>query len=253
VEDVQRRIDALTSPIRREILWQVWGNELAAGEIAASFALSAPTISSHLRVLKEAGLVTARAQGTFRYYRANHDALRELQPLLATPGDRWEPADALPEIAGTSVSRRTAVVVRADVPASVEDTFRGLTDASLFSRWLGVPVAITNGVLAAEMEWGTNVRGRYVHLIGPHFIHFAWDAADDRTPAPGSELPAYVHLAAGGRRSCTVEVAQLVDDDEQAAFMDVAWGVVLGRLREGIARALRGEGGRRARRPKRSS
>ena len=38
-------LDAVSSPIRREILWLVWDDELAAGEIAAAFEVTAPTLS----------------------------------------------------------------------------------------------------------------------------------------------------------------------------------------------------------------
>jgi DNA-binding transcriptional ArsR family regulator len=254
VEDVQRKIEALSSPTRREILWRVWNAELPAGAIAAVFDLAAPTISAHLRVLKEAGLVTARAAGTFRYYRADHAALDAVRPLLQPAPGRWEPADSLPELAATSSRRRLVVAVSVALPVTAADAFRAMTDPVLFSRWLGVEVTIEHGVLACEMEWGTRVRGTYVHLLEPHFVHFTWDAEDGDTPAPGAELPAYLHFTPAGRRASTVEVHQVVDDDEQAAFMDVAWGMVLGRLREGVASALRGPGeGRRARRPKRTT
>ena len=72
---MQRALDALRSTTRREILWLVWDRELAAGEIGTYFELRAPTISQHLAVLVGADLLTARREGTFRYYRANHDAL----------------------------------------------------------------------------------------------------------------------------------------------------------------------------------
>ena len=57
--DIQRVIVALGSPVRREILGLIWERELPAGEIAAAFAVTKPTISQHLAVLREAGLVTA--------------------------------------------------------------------------------------------------------------------------------------------------------------------------------------------------
>lgn len=246
---VQREIDALSSPVRREILWRIWSQELPAGEIAAAFEVTAPTVSSHLRVLREAGLVTTRTEGTFRYYRANRDALRRVQPLLETAG-RWEPADDLPEQAATTRARTTAVVVTVDLAVPAADAFRAMTDPVLFSRWLGVPVTIERGVLSADMEWGTRVRGRYEHVVEPSFVHFAWTLDDEAPPTPGADLSAYLHYDDRPRKRSRVEVRQLVDTDEQAAFMEVAWGMVLGRLREGVVDALRGDATRRARRPK---
>jgi DNA-binding transcriptional ArsR family regulator/uncharacterized protein YndB with AHSA1/START domain len=251
MDDGQRRIDALSSPIRREILWRIWERELPAGEIASAFHLTAPTISAHLRVLRESGLVHERRAGTFRYYRANRQALRSLQPLLA-PTERWEPADDLPERAGTSTSFAHAVIVTTTVPVSSAGAFRALTDPAIFSRWLGVTVVLEGGVFAAEMEWGTTVRGRYEHLVEPTLIHFTWDVGEDGAPVPGGELPAYVHIAPRGRSSARVEARQLVFDDAQAAFMEAAWEMVLGRLHDGAAAALRGRAApRRQPRPRR--
>jgi len=51
---------ALADPTRRQILQDLRAGELAAGEIAARFTISAPSISRHLSVLKAAGLVTER-------------------------------------------------------------------------------------------------------------------------------------------------------------------------------------------------
>ncbi|MEV0534244.1 metalloregulator ArsR/SmtB family transcription factor [Kitasatospora sp. NPDC050463] len=54
---------ALADPTRRQILEDLRAGELAAGEIAGRFAISAPSISRHLGVLKGAGLVTERRDG----------------------------------------------------------------------------------------------------------------------------------------------------------------------------------------------
>ncbi|HLQ04680.1 MAG TPA: metalloregulator ArsR/SmtB family transcription factor, partial [Verrucomicrobiae bacterium] len=49
---------AIAEPRRRDILRLVWSEERSAGDIARNFAVSRPAISQHLRVLREAGLVT---------------------------------------------------------------------------------------------------------------------------------------------------------------------------------------------------
>ncbi|MER7672743.1 metalloregulator ArsR/SmtB family transcription factor [Kitasatospora sp. NPDC096128] len=54
---------ALADPTRRQILEDLRDGELAAGEIAARFPISAPSVSRHLGVLKAAGLVTERREG----------------------------------------------------------------------------------------------------------------------------------------------------------------------------------------------
>jgi DNA-binding transcriptional ArsR family regulator len=69
---------ALAEPRRREILRLVSTGELPAGEIARRFEVSRPAISQHLRVLKNAGLVTERRDGTRRLYRARPETIAEL-------------------------------------------------------------------------------------------------------------------------------------------------------------------------------
>lgn len=73
---------ALSSPVRREILRLVWTDERPAGEIAQAFQVSWPAVSQNLRVLKEAGLVRERRDGTRRLYRADRAALRPLETYL---------------------------------------------------------------------------------------------------------------------------------------------------------------------------
>ncbi len=81
---------ALAEPRRRAILRLVANDELAAGEIAAAFDVTRPAVSQHLTVLKQAGLLTERREGTRRLYRARPEGLAHLRRLL---DDMW--ADAL--------------------------------------------------------------------------------------------------------------------------------------------------------------
>ena len=73
---------AIAEPRRREILRLVWQEELAAGEIAASFDVTFGAVSQHLRVLREAGLVEVRRAGRRRFYRARREQLGPLAELL---------------------------------------------------------------------------------------------------------------------------------------------------------------------------
>jgi DNA-binding transcriptional ArsR family regulator len=79
---MQTALEAIVEPRRREILRLVWANELPAGQIASHFDVSRPAISKHLRVLREAGLVVERRNGTQRLYRARREAIAELYRLL---------------------------------------------------------------------------------------------------------------------------------------------------------------------------
>ncbi len=73
---------AIAEPRRREILRLVWDDELAAGQIAAHFDVTRAAISQHLRVLKEADLVTERRDGTRRLYRARPERISEVREWL---------------------------------------------------------------------------------------------------------------------------------------------------------------------------
>jgi DNA-binding transcriptional ArsR family regulator len=72
-------MDALGDPTRRAIFERLRQGALAVGEIADELPVSRPAVSQHLRVLKEAGLVRERRDGTRRLYRIDADGLGELR------------------------------------------------------------------------------------------------------------------------------------------------------------------------------
>ena len=72
---MQRVFEALSSTVRRKILAYLTHTELSAGEIAARFDISKPSVSQHLSVLEGAGLVTSEKRGQFVYYRLAADNL----------------------------------------------------------------------------------------------------------------------------------------------------------------------------------
>jgi DNA-binding transcriptional ArsR family regulator len=72
----------IAAPRRLRILELVWDQELAAGDIAAEFDVSWSAISQHLSVLKAAGFVQERREGTRRIYRADKAALGSLRSVV---------------------------------------------------------------------------------------------------------------------------------------------------------------------------
>ncbi len=84
---VEQALRAIAEPSRRKILRLVQKSELPAGEIASHFEITRPAISQHLRILKNAGLVTERRDGTKRLYRARPEGLEEVREFL---NDFWE-------------------------------------------------------------------------------------------------------------------------------------------------------------------
>ena len=73
---------AIAEPRRVEILRLIQSAELPSGEIASHFDVTRPAISQHLKILKLAGLVIERKEGTRRLYRARPEGLAGLRAFL---------------------------------------------------------------------------------------------------------------------------------------------------------------------------
>ncbi len=72
-------MDALGDRTRRAIFEQLSQGPRAVGEIAEDLPVSRPAVSQHLRILKEAGLVAERREGTRRIYRLDPDGLAQVR------------------------------------------------------------------------------------------------------------------------------------------------------------------------------
>ena len=79
---VIRAAEALSDPIRAEIVERLARGDLTAGEIAGGFAVSRPAVSRHLRVLRECGLVTFEPDAQRRVYKLNPQPLRDLRAWI---------------------------------------------------------------------------------------------------------------------------------------------------------------------------
>jgi DNA-binding transcriptional ArsR family regulator len=83
---MQATLQAVSHPHRRRILRLVWDSELSSREIAANFDTTWQAVSHNIRLLREAGLVSERRDGTRRLYRAARDQLGPFETLLK---DLW--------------------------------------------------------------------------------------------------------------------------------------------------------------------
>jgi ArsR family transcriptional regulator len=86
--DLAQAFKALGDPVRLRLLSLITSaaDEACVCDLTAAFDVTGPTISHHLKVLREAGLVDCERRGTWVYYWARPDTLRQLSGLLDTPG-----------------------------------------------------------------------------------------------------------------------------------------------------------------------
>ena len=80
---------ALSDPTRRQIVESLALGESSFGELADQFDMSRPAVSQHLKVLREAGIVSARAAAQRRIYRHNDDSLDEIEAWLHRVREFW--------------------------------------------------------------------------------------------------------------------------------------------------------------------
>ena len=83
-------LTALADPTRRQIVELLSRGERASGDIAARFEISAPAISQHLKVLREAGLVQVRVEAQRRVYAINPDGLDEIEAWIHQVRQFWK-------------------------------------------------------------------------------------------------------------------------------------------------------------------
>lgn len=86
--DHAQRFKALGDPIRLRLMSMIAsapGGEICVCDLTPAFDVSGPTVSHHLKVLREAGLIDGDRRGTWVYYRPMTENLRQLATLLSTP------------------------------------------------------------------------------------------------------------------------------------------------------------------------
>jgi DNA-binding transcriptional ArsR family regulator len=106
---VSGAFEALGDRTRRQILELLAGGEQPAGELVVALQargpISQPAVSQHLKVLREAGLVSARAEGTRRLYALDDAGLEAVQAWLARLADPHQPFAQPLDALATEVAR----------------------------------------------------------------------------------------------------------------------------------------------------
>ena len=188
---------AIAEPRRREILSLVRDDELSAGEIASRFDVSRPAVSQHLAVLREAGLLSERREGTRRLYRARPEALAGLRDFLNKFWtDRLERLKLAAELEQQRRDKRgkrrdrDAVEVEVRIGASPETVFDFFTDPDKMIQWMGRSAELDprpGGALRCDINGDNVASGEYVELDPPRRVVFTWGwEGEDSVTTPGS-------------------------------------------------------------------
>ena len=82
--------NAIAEPRRRQILSYLALRERPVGDIVEEFGFDQPSVSKHLRVLRNVGLVRMRCQGRHKFYRTNAEAIRPLHEWAGTFERYWQ-------------------------------------------------------------------------------------------------------------------------------------------------------------------
>jgi len=179
VADLQ--LAAMADPTRRTVFALVAERSRAVGEIAALLPVTRPAVSQHLKVLAEAGLVAASAEGTRRIYRANPDGLSELRRWIDHQWDRvldeFEDA-ARKEHALLSTEQLEPVMKRRRLPVAPDSAFALFTER--IADWWPVATHSIHGDDVTEIRFEGKVGGRVVEVTGDGTIEswadvLAWD------------------------------------------------------------------------------
>ncbi len=97
----ERALAALADPTRRQLFESVRRHDVTVCELAVTLRITQPAVSQHLRILREAHLVTERREGVRRYYRPNPEGLAELREYIES---LWD--DALEAFAAADPARQ---------------------------------------------------------------------------------------------------------------------------------------------------
>ncbi|MDB5058313.1 MAG: hypothetical protein JWO59_1785 [Chloroflexi bacterium] len=184
----------IAAPHRLQILGMVWDKELSAGEIAAEFDVSWGAISQHLTVLKKAGFVTERRQGTSRFYTTDKASLGSLRVVVEEHWrDRLGRLKALAEAEQRErdlyVTVPKVLEVSVHIKARPETVFRYFTDPTRYAQWMGTDVtieAVPGGTYRVRMRDGVETSGQFVEVDAPRRIVFTWGWIHDPALPPGS-------------------------------------------------------------------
>lgn len=250
-------MDALGDPTRRRIFELLQGGPRAVGELAGELPVSRPAVSQHLRVLKDAGLVSERRDGTRRLYRVDPNGLRDVRDYFdrfwETALASFESAVALERRGEGMNAQQTDLTIRRSgvVTATPEKAFQVFTEG--IADWWPYDTHSVEGMEGEDrspetviFEPGPNGRiyermtnGKEAHWANvtawepPHRVVLAWQVNPD-TPGPTEIEMRFTPEGDGTRFEFEHRGWEVLgaDAEKAAGQYDGGWFKVLGRYEQ---------------------
>jgi DNA-binding transcriptional ArsR family regulator/uncharacterized protein YndB with AHSA1/START domain len=227
---------ALADPLRREILWLGWDQARTAGDIADHFELAPNTISSHLRRLVDAGLLTMMREGTKRPYRTNIAALGRIHDELDRSfgyhlADRrhFGPGFQAAPVAG---AHQATVIARVSSTAP-EVWSLWTTRAGLDQLWGGRSRIDLRpgGALSIDVAGPPTlcIRGRLHQVSPPAGLRFSWCFALGEIPLPPGVASVTFTLDPCGPSTTDVRLTNYSTDASLLGYHEALWTAMLAR------------------------
>jgi uncharacterized protein (TIGR03086 family) len=228
---------ALAEPNRRRLLQLLRGGELTVTELAAHFRVTRPAISQHLGILADAGLVEARQEGRYRYYRLNPSGLSKVRAALDTFWTAELEQLAEPFTKGSTMPIEKSVLV----PLDPDQTFALLTEPERLRRWQGITARVDLRA-GGEYRWtiipGNSAGGTYTEVEPGRRVVFTWAwEGPDGLPPDSSTVTITLEPTEGGT---TVRLVHEGLSDEEGEGHLQGWNHYLDRL---VAAAELGDAG----------
>jgi uncharacterized protein (TIGR03086 family) len=203
--------------------------EQTVTQLAAQFGVTRPAISQHLGVLADAGLVVARQEGRFRYYRldqAGMASLREALDMFWTH-ELEQLSAARSPIEGVTVMAAHSIVV----PLGPDETFALLTEPERLRRWQAVTARIdlrAGGDYRFTIVPGHSAAGTITEVEPGKRLVYTWGWEDDESLLPGESTVTITLEPTNGGTIVSLEHDGLTT--EQAASHLEGWKHYLARL-----------------------
>ncbi|MGD0440956.1 MAG: TIGR03086 family metal-binding protein [Acidimicrobiales bacterium] len=230
----------LSEANRRRLLELLSAGEQSVSQLAGQFGVTRSAVSQHLGVLSNAGLVQARQEGRFRYYRLDPEGMAALREALEQfwTHELEQLAAALPSERGDhAMTAKTSVLV----PLDPDETFALLTEPERLRRWQAVTARVELRA-GGEYRWtiapGHTASGTITELEPGKRVVFTWGWEGSEDLAPGaSTVTITLEPAQGGT---LVNLVHTGLTPEQAAGHLEGWNHYAERL---VAAAQHGDAG----------